>query len=360
MQRLYARAQQIRNLGFEETKTDAETKNIHDNNYAEDVLRNGYGHPAEINRTFVALARAAGFEANAVRISESDEHLFIKTLPIAEQLDGEVCVAVVDGKRIWLDPGTPGAPYGVLSWQKLNVPGILLSRTAPASWVVTPEELPSEALTRRQTVLRIEDGVIKGKVTWTMSGQPALRQRVKNYRNDDGATLKSLEETARKWFGAGAVVKATGVTGMWSTVDPIVVELDVELPNLGSFGGSRAMVPLSLFEASTKNPFAPARRKHPIVFPYAWSEADDMTLVIPADYAVESLPRPIRYDTPAATYDSRYEAPSPNIIHLTRRFEFRSLYFDQENYGALRSYFSKVTAADQDLMVLHKRAKPAG
>jgi len=359
LHKLYARAQQIRNLAYEDEKTDAEAKNTHDNKSADDVLLNGYGSPSEINRTFVALARAAGFEANAVRIGESDERIFSKALPIGEHLDGEVAVVSMDGKQVWIDAGTPGAPYRVLSWQKLHVPGMLLSKGAAASWLMTPEQPASDALTQRKAVLRIEDDSIKGKITLTLTGQEALRQRVKNYKDDEAAIRKSLEETGKEWFAGGAVVKVTNVSGMKSIDDPIVVDFDVELSSLGSFAGSRALIPMSVFQAAAKNPFAPAQRKHPILFPYAWSEADDVTLQFPGDYSVESLPQPIKYDVNAAIYQSHYEASGANTVHFTRKFEFRSLYFGQESYGALRNFFSKVATADQDQLVLHKRAKTA-
>ena len=147
---------------------------------------------------------------------------------------------------------------------------------------------------------------------------------------------------------------------MKSPDDPIVAELDVEAPSLGSFAGSRALVPMSVFGALAKNPFAQEKRKYPIFFPYAWSEDDDITLDVPDGYSVESLPRDVNYDVNVAGYKTHYDSSTPKSIHLTRSFEVRSLYFDADSYSPLRNFFSKVSAADQEQLVLRKSAKAAG
>ena len=66
LRKLYDRAQQIRNLSNEDSKSEKEAKqeNLKKNNNASDVLQHGYGNAREINLVFTALARSAGFEAN--------------------------------------------------------------------------------------------------------------------------------------------------------------------------------------------------------------------------------------------------------------------------------------------------------
>src|SRR5207253_10347321 len=63
LRKIYARVHQLRNLTYEKDQTEQEQKraNLRDNDNPEDVLRNGYGNRDEITRTFIALARAAGF-----------------------------------------------------------------------------------------------------------------------------------------------------------------------------------------------------------------------------------------------------------------------------------------------------------
>lgn len=78
LQKLYARTQQIHNFALDVGKTEKEEKRekLKDNNNVEDVLKHGYGSPQDINRFFVALARAAGFEADWVNIAPRNRNFF--------------------------------------------------------------------------------------------------------------------------------------------------------------------------------------------------------------------------------------------------------------------------------------------
>src|SRR3954471_24471295 len=139
LRKLYARVQEIRNLSFEPEKTDTETRKLKDNNSAQDVVRNGYGTIREINRLFVSLARAAGFDAHVLRLCERDENILAKNVPIGRQLDGEIAVITVDGEQRFFDPGTPYAPFGLLSWPKTSTTGLLIARKQDkAIWIDTP------------------------------------------------------------------------------------------------------------------------------------------------------------------------------------------------------------------------------
>jgi Domain of Unknown Function with PDB structure (DUF3857)/Transglutaminase-like superfamily len=353
LRKLYARTQRIRNLTFEDEKTSAEQANMKDNKSADDVLRNGYGTASEISRTFASLARAAGFDANEVRVGERDEAFFSQSLPVSTQLSGEVTQIVVDGKTLCLDAGTPGAPYGVVAWQKSHVPGLLITPRSKAAWVITPEEKASDAKLTRKAALRIENGTIKGKVTLTYEGQEALVKRVAHHNDDDAATRKALVESAKAWFPE-AVITVTNVSGMSASEGPVVVEMDVDAPAIGSFAGSRALIPLSVFGASSKNPFAATTRKNAIYFSYAWNEEDDVTLDVPDGYSVESLPADTTYDVTTMAYTTHYRAEGKSL-HFTRSFQVRSLYFPAASYSALRNFFSKATVADQEQIALKKR-----
>jgi hypothetical protein len=199
--------------------------------------------------------------------------------------------------------------------------------------------------------------MIKGHVTATYTGHEALVRRVKNHNDDEAAAKKSFEETVKGWLPDAAVRNFT-VTGLKSVDDPIVVAFDVELPSLGSVAGSRTILPLSVFAASSKNPFIAAQRKYPIVFPQSRMEEDDVTLQMPEGYAVESLPKGVNWDVGAATFKTTYAADGKSV-HFTRAFQLHARLFDATAYGPIRKFFSAVTAADQEQAVLKMAAKAA-
>src|SRR3954462_5118074 len=303
LRKLYARVQEIRNLSFEPEKTDAETRKLKDNNSAQDVLRNGYGYIREINRLFVSMARAAGFDAHVVRLCERDEQILAKNVPVGRQLDGEVAVVTVDGKQRFFDPGTPYAPFEVLSWQKTSTSGLLIARKQDkAVWIDTPWPHSDAATMTRVANLRLEDGVIRGNVLITYTGQDALRERVAMRNDDDAAAKKAIEKSLKGLFADGATVNLVEVKNLRAGELPLVISATVELPSAASLVGSRAMVPLAIFAATHKNPFSSEQRKSAIYFHYAYRVDDEVTLKVPAGYAVESLPKTADVNVGALRY----------------------------------------------------------
>jgi len=353
LRKLYAVTQKVRNLAYETDKTAAEERTLKDNRSAQDVLRNGYGYTGEITRLFVALARSAGFEANSVRVASRDDSFFAKKLPVSAQLDSEVAIVKADGKELVLDPGTPNAPYGVVAWQKGHVPGLKIVRKQEASWVETPDLKAEAALITRKAALHVDGEALKGKVTVTYKGQEALVRRLHNHTDDEAATKKSLEEGIKSRFGEGAVVTLTRITGMKSAEPEVVAEYDVEMPNGGSFAGSRAMIPLSVFHANSKNPFAPTNRRAPVYFEYPSIEEDEVTLEVPEGYGVETMPTAAQIDAGAVVYNTRYEAAG-STVRFTRRLLVDSMFIPKEHYNSLRTVYSRITSADQEQVVLRK------
>jgi hypothetical protein len=360
LRKLYARVQQIRNLSYEPDKTDSETRALRENKSAVDVLRNGYGDVRDINRFFVALARAAGFEANVIRVGERDEQFLAKNVPIGSQLDGEVTVVTLDGKPRYFDPGTPYAPFGILSWQKSNTPGLLIARKQDqAVWVDTPRQPSAAAATTRTAILRLEDGILRGNAIITWRGQQALRKRFALRNDDEAAARKSIEEEMKTWFAEGAVVKITEVKDLRASEEPFVVSATVELPSAASLVGSRAMVPLSVFASTQKSPFPSEQRKTAIYFRYGYGDNDEVTLNLPAGYDVESLPAAANIDVGALRYATTYQK-GDGAVSLSRKLVVEAEIVGSDKYPVLRGFFSKVAGADQEQVVLRKAASAAG
>jgi hypothetical protein len=359
LRKLYARVQEIRNLSFEPEKTDAETRKLKDNNSAQDVLRNGYGSMREINRLFVSMARAAGFDAHVLRLCERDEEILAKNVPVGRQLDGEVAVITVDGKQQFFDPGTPYAPFGVLSWQKTSTSGLLIVRKQEkAVWVDTPWPHSEAAATKRVAMLRLEDGVVRGTVSITYAGQEALRERVAMRNDDDAAAKKAIEQAIKNWFADGATVTLAEVKNLRAAEMPLVISATVELPSAASLVGSRAMVPLAIFAATQKNPFSSEQRKNAIYFHYAYRVDDEVTLKLPAGYAVESLPPSSDVDLGALHYTAT-AGRTDDAIRLVRNITIDAQIIGRDKYPVVRDFFSKAAAADQGQVILRKAAASA-
>ncbi|MEO8383198.1 MAG: DUF3857 domain-containing protein [Acidobacteriota bacterium] len=346
LRNVYAKAQGLKNLSYENQSTAKEKKN------AAEVWAKGEGYRDEIVRAFVAMARAAGLDASVVRVAPRDRIHFSKEIPDAEQMSSELASVTVEGKATYLDPGTPSAPFGVQSWEKTATSAYVLARRGEPSQLVMLQNLrPEDARTQRVADLRLNGETLEGSVTVTFHGQEALRRRLRSWGDDDAARAKAFEDEAKTWFPDGSTVKLTKLTGAAAHDEPVVAKFDVVLANAVSSAGSRTLVPLSVFEATAKNPFAPATRVHHVYFPFPRREEDEVKLTLTPTMAPAALPAPVKLNVGPLTYENE-SRQSGNEITFKRVMVVDALGIDPKFYEALRTYYSRVTSVDQTPLVL--------
>ena len=353
LKKIYARIQAMRNLSFEVEKSESELARqaIKEAKNANDVLASNAGYRDELNRAFVAVARSAGFDANAVRVAPRDEGFFSDKIPDGSQMNGEIAVVTLDGKPLFLDPGTPGAPFGTVSWEKSNVPAIVVTRDGKPQWSTVPGAMPADALTRRKADLKMNGETLEGTVMVTFTGQEALVRRLRNIGEDEAARRKALENEARNWFAAGTTATLKSVTGDESTGDALVATFAVSMPNAISRAGNRVLVPISLFAANAKNPLAPATRTHPIYHEHPYAEEDEVHITLGPGMSILTVPPPSKLNAGALKYMNETKATKTDVT-FTRTMTVDMMLVDQKYYNALRNFYSAMVAADQKPVVL--------
>src|SRR5580765_6543793 len=138
LRKLYARAQEIRNLSYERRRTEKEQKKeeLKPPKTVLDVLRHGYGSRNDVTMLFVAMARGAGFTASVALVSSRESRLFDREVMSFSQLDSEIAVVRLNGKRVFLDPGTRFCPYGLLRWNRTGTAAMDMSD--PGALINTP------------------------------------------------------------------------------------------------------------------------------------------------------------------------------------------------------------------------------
>lgn len=353
LRKLYAHIQSLRNLSFEEEKSDQQMKkeNIRDAKNAEDVLKKGSGYAIELNRAFVALARSAGFEAEAIRVAPRDQYFFSDKFPNERQMSGEIAVVTLDGKQIFLDPGTRLAPFGIVSWEKSAVPGIHVKDGKPA-WIpnVAPP-VAANAVLRRKADLRVEGENLDGTIEVTFSGQEALVRRVANVDSDEAARRKSVEDEVKEWFPEGATLKLTSLTGHDTAADAMVAKFDVSLPNIIASAGSKTVLPVSVFTTKDQAPFAAATRTHPIYFSYPVSTEDEVKLTVPAELKITTVPPVADLNGGAFRYRAETKKQD-NVVTYTRSSSINVTMIEKKYYDAIRNFYDAKRTADRESLVL--------
>ena len=110
-------------------------------------------------------------------------------------------------------------------------------------------------------------------------------------------------------------------------------------------------MPLVTFTSPEASAFRASTRVNGIYFSYPFERRDDVTLQLPAGYAVESLPKLPAVHEPAFVYTVT-AAKQGNALHVARDLAVLGFYFDARYYPAIRDIFSMVKTGDDDQAVL--------
>jgi len=353
LRKIYERTQQLRNTSFERTKTEkeAEREKQRDANNVEDVWKHGYGDGSEITWLFLALARAAGFEANPVLISTRDQHFFNPVLMNAKDLNTNVVLVKLDGKNVYLDPGTPFVPFRMLPWHETASMGLLIGKDG-GTWITTTVPAAAESRVERKAALQLNDsGALEGKLTVTFSGLQALQRRLDERQEDDAGRKTFLEDQVKEYVPSSAEVELKNKPEWSSSAPTLVAEFDLKVPDWASSAGRRTLLPVGLFGGADKHVFEHAVRVHPIYFQFPHQEVDDVTIDLPSGMQVSSLPKPQSVDIKACAYslDTQNQGAS---LHLARQMTVNLGMADAQHYAALRNFFQIVRTADEQQIVV--------
>jgi hypothetical protein len=362
LHKLYARAQATRNLSFERRRTKQEDKKeeLKPNENAGDVLDRGYGTHNDIARLFIALARAAGFDAQVVRAPNRKEYFFKPNYLVASQLSSELAVVKLNGNDVFLDPGTQFCPFGLVRWIHTSDKGLRLEKSG-GTFVVIPPAASDKAQMRRIAKVELApDGSLKGLLDVELKGNGALERRLWALQEDEAGRRKGLEDEAKEWLPEEAVATVDSMQGWESTEEPLQVRYKIEVPSFASHAGKRLLIPAALFRTTKQRlAFQHKERTHAVYFPYAYYEMDTVILQVPDGYTAESVP--VSQDVKlAATRFVTARSFANNQFVSKRALVVNGIIFRVSEYPELKGFFDKVQGADEEQLVVQSAAFSAG
>jgi len=360
LRKLYERVQHMRNTSFELQQTAQQAKREKEEiaQNVEDVWKRGYGNVTTLNWLYLALVRAAGFEGYGCWVSDRQHYFFTRDTTQSRKLDASVVLVKLNGKDLYLDPGTEFAPFGMLIWYETGVEGLQLNKDG-ATWIVTTLPASSESHIDRLAKFKLSDtGDLNGKLTLTYTGLDAMDSRIELRHADEIERKMFLEDRVKAQVLGDAEAELTNKPD-WSGVEtPLVAEFDVKIRGWSSNSGKRVLIPATVFTAAERHVFEHADRVNPIYFEYPHEKSDDVTIELPPGWQVASAPREKDLDTKGLGYGLRVQTEK-DAVHQTRKFRVAFLTLEQKYYPALRSFFQFVRAGDEEQIVLQPRSATA-
>ena len=358
--KLYAAVQALDNTDYSREKTETEMKqlNLKAAKHAEDTWTQKSGSSEDIAMLYLAMLRAAGLSAYAVKVVDRDKAVFDPSYLDTDQLDSTLVILNTGGQQTVLDPGEKMCPFGTLNWRHSYAGGIGQGAQEP-SFTVTPAQQYAGNIVRRTGILTLDSkGAVTGQIQIAMTGQEALRWRQSALVNDLSEVKKQFDNELETIVPDGVQAHVDGFQALDDPNASLVAVVNIN-GTLGAATAKRLVIPGFFLETRGHIPFVnEEKRLEPVDMHYGERVTDQITYRYPAGVTVEGAPQDANISWPNHALfvtKSLTRASQFTIAQtLTRAFTVAK----PEEYQDLRGFYQKVAAADQAQIVLD--IAPAG
>jgi hypothetical protein len=362
--KLYDAVQALDNTAFSRERSEAERVVLgfrREARNAQDVWVEKSGTRNEIATLYFALARAAGLDAHAMSVADRNLRIFDPGYLSLDQLTVTLVVLQLNGKEVFVDPGEKLLPFGQLSWNHTLCSGLQETAGDVSHNAVTPANNAKDAITAHTADLTVDaQGNVTGTVKILMNGPEALRWRQRNLETDPAEVNRQLREFVIQTLPQGVGGEVIGTQGLDTSAGYVSVTAKVSGP-LGTLSGKRILLPGFFFSTGAHPAFvADETRESPVDLHYAGQTIDDVIYHVPPGYSVEGAPQPAQLPWPDHAVLVVKTQPGAGAIDIKHIFARAFVVLDAKEYPALRDYYQKVAATDQQQVVLAQGGAAAG
>lgn len=362
VRKIYGFVSQLENQSYvpQRSKQEEHAIGVKRNENADDVLRQKSGDHDDLNRLFVSMVRGVGIPAWLIRVTSRDHTFFEPSFMSTAQFAAEVAIVQLQGREVFLDPGTKYCPYGLVDWRYNDARGLRQSATKGTEFGEVPVSDYRE--TRIQRVARVsltDQGTYEGIMGVAFYGIEAMNHRRMAGRTDEAGRKKELEELAKRWLPGGSEVTLTNEPEWENTESKLFAQFKVSGP-LAISAGKRWIVPVHIFEVNEKPMFPAAQRINTVYFSYPWTMIDEVHLTLPPNAAVESLPPDDDLRLDYALFRTQQKEEKPGTIFSRRDMAMGGIAFSLDRYKELKAFFDKVKAADDQQVIIKAVAHATG
>ncbi|MGH9590038.1 MAG: transglutaminase domain-containing protein, partial [Terracidiphilus sp.] len=361
-EKLYKAVQALDNTDYTRAKSASEMRalKMKPAKHAEDTWKQKSGSSDDIAMLYLAMARAAGLTAFAMRVVDRNHAIFDPSLMDTDQFDDTLVVVGIGGKGALLDPGEKMCTFGQVSWKHSEAGGMRQSGQG-AGFERTPgQHYTDNALIRGGDVTLDSNGGMTGYFTFTMRGQEAMRWRQTAIEENPDDLKKDFDKWIQPTMPQGVEAHVDHFLGLG---DPSVNLMAIVKAKgaLGTALPKRLLLPGVFFESRGAEPFVKeAKRLEAVDMRYAEETTDNVTYHLPAGYEVEGAPKDVQNLWQGhAEYVLKTQTGTGQITVdrlLARAFDLAKA----DEYQDLRGFYQKAAAADESELVLTQESAGKG
>ncbi len=307
-----------------------------------------------IHSTWVLVDTERGFMTPDAPSVDGNHAIAAIELPAGYHSDRlHSVVTAKSGKRFLIfDPTWEYTPFGSLEWNLQGSYGILVDGQ-DSQLIALPKLSPDlNTVERTGRFALSSDGSLSGDVTERRSGDIATYRRSLYQLGSEKDQREEMQRMLGRDLGSFTLgsIKAENVTAL--TKD-FVQQYAVTVPLYARQSGSLLLLRPRVLGIDSM--FLDHKERHyPIELGEIKTVKDEFDVTLPAGYAVDELPDPVKLDAGFAAYQSKTELHG-DTLHYSREYVVRELELAPDKYPALQQFVGQIEQDERAQAVLKKQ-----
>lgn len=331
-----------------------------------EVFAKSYGDCKDKANLMRAMLKVVGIDAIPVSIYSGDPNYVRANWPSPQQFNHcIIAVKVSDatqastiiqhpklGRLLIFDPTDSETPIGDLPDHMQGSLALLDSKMA-TELVTMPTTPPEMNQLERIATLQLQaDGAIAGQILENAKGQIAVEFR-SQFRQLSKPEYHGLIE---RWLTAGATSARVDKIEPSDNASDGKFTLNVQFSakSYGQLMQDRLLVfkPAVVSRRESLSLTA-AQRKHPVVLS-ANAYSETVKVQLPAGFAVDEVPDPVKLETAFGSYTTSYEVVNGELV-FKRQLSQKATTIPAAQYDAVRKFYESIRAAENAPVVLARK-----
>lgn len=330
---------------------------------AADTFLKAYGDCKDKATLMRAMLRAVGIKSYLVAINSSDRSYVREDWPSPQQFNHAVVAVAVPpetqspslinhpelGPILLFDPTSGVTSVGDLPASEQGSLA-LLAAGDKGGLIRTPTPPPSFNLVDRQVqAVLTADGMLTAHLHEVVHGQAAAADRMSYYGQPGPVYQKTIETWIARTAAAAVISKVDPRDSLlqgWMSLD-----VDFRAVAYAQMKSNRLMVfKPTIVNRRQQLSFTEPTRNYPILLnASAWRE--QVRIKLPPNFKVDEMPDAKKLETPFGVYTASFETKGEELL-FTRSWELRAATVPVAQYGAIREFYQRIVAAEQEPVVL--------
>ena len=313
---------------------------------ASKLLKEGTGTNADINFLYINMLRDAGVEAMPVLLRKRSRGRLPLTHASIKYLSTFVVgIQDTDSTLCYIDASVEAPSLNILPPELLVERARVYSPKGQGFWV---------------DLQKVANGKEKKVIQGKLDSQGLLTGLCNNvYKDEEAAWVSKKWREAKDSLSMISSMKERDGIDITKYQRKSIADKTFTVRETIGFtkqfdtaGDQIYLNPLVLIPMK-ENPFKSEKRDLPVEFPYCQQETLNVMIELPAGYQVEDIPSPIALEFDGMTARVIYRQQN-NQLAVQYRMEVSKLFYYQNQYADLRSFFDKIVESCNQILTVKK------